>query len=168
MTERWLTPGYLRQDSTMATGKFSVFSDGKAGWVASAQGSAALNGVQMKQVQGDLFRILFSLLLSDRVATRKVNALDDNTVEISDGAGQIVKAVFDSGTGLLRNVLYDGSTANGPVPVIEAYSDYREQGGLKLPFKVGITLAGQKFQEITVKNIQLNTGLKLEDMERRP
>jgi zinc protease len=168
MTERWLAPGNLRQDSSTSAGKYSVYCDGKAGWISSSRGSTALAGIQLKQVQGDMFRVLYPLLLSDRVPTRKVNALDQDTVEISDGAGQIVKLVFDSGTGLLKNIVYDAPTANGPVPVIETYSDYRDAGGMKLPFKVVFTLSGQRYQELTVKNIQFNTGLKIQDLEKRP
>jgi hypothetical protein len=40
--------------------------------------------------------------------------------------------------------------------------------GLKLPFKDSITLSGKKYQELTVNKIQLNTGLKVEDLEKRP
>jgi zinc protease len=168
VTERWLAPGNLRQDSVLLTGKYSVYYDGKAGWLATVQGSSVLAGTGLKQVQSDLFRILFPLMLSDRAPSRKVNALDDNTVEISEGPAQIVKLVFDPGTGLLKNMLYDAPTENGPIPVIDTYTDYRDVGGMKLPFKVAISVSGQKFQEVTIKNIQLNTGLKVQDLERRP
>jgi predicted Zn-dependent peptidase len=168
MTERWIAPGYVRQDNATANAKLSVYCDGKIGWVSSGNASSALTGVPLKQVQSDLFRELFPLLLSDRTPGRRVNALDDETVEISDGAGQIVKVVFDSATGLLKNMLYDATTANGPIPVLETYSDYRDVNGLKLPSKVVITLSGKRFQDLTVKNIQLNTGLKIQDLEKRP
>jgi zinc protease len=168
MTERWMAPGYLRQDNSLPAGKVSVYSDGKTGWVYNGQGFSALSGVQLKQVQSDIFRILFPLLLSDRLPNRKVNALDDSTVEISDSAGQIAKLVFDPATGLLKNVLYDAITPTGPASVIDEFSDYRDVAGLKLPFKDGITLSGKKFQDLTIRNIQLNTGLKLQDLERRP
>jgi zinc protease len=168
MVERWIAPSYLRQDNTTTRGKLSVYCDGKTGWVASGQSYAALTGVQLKQVQGDLFRELFPLMLSDRTPARKVNALDDETVEISDGAGQIVKMVFDSATGLLKNMLYDAATSNGTVAVLETYSDYRDVNGLKLPSKVAIALSGKKFQDLTIGNIQLNTGLKIQDLEKRP
>jgi zinc protease len=168
MTERWLSPGYLRQDNVLDAGSLSVFCDGKTGWVGSARNSSALTGMQLKQVQSDLFRVLFPLLLSDRVPGRKVNALDANTVEISDASGQLAKLVFDPATGLLKNTLYDTVTANGQVSVIDTYSEYRDAAGLKVPFKVAIAVNGDKFQEVTVKSIQLNTGLKLQDLEKRP
>ena len=168
MTERWIAPGYVRQDNTAGAGKLSVYCDGKAGWISSGNTSGALTGVQLKQVQSDLFRVLFPLILSDRTPGRKVNALDDRTVEISDGAGQIVKVVFDPATGLLKNMLYDATTSNGTVAVLETYSDFRDVSGLKLPFKIAITLSGKKFQDLTIKNIQLNTGLKIQDLDKRP
>jgi len=167
MTERWMAPNYVRQDTTSAGGKISVYCDGKIGWIVSGNASGALLGVQLQQVKSNLFRTMFPLLVSDRVAGRKINAVDDQTVEISD-AGNIVKIVFDKATGLPKNELYDVPVANGTVSVIETYSDYREVNGLKIPFQVAIELAGKKFQELTIKSMQINAGLKVADLERRP
>jgi zinc protease len=169
MTERWIAPGHFRQDSAFSSGKVSVYCDGKTGWVANARTSSALAGVQLEQMQGDIFRVFFPLLVSDRWPNRKVNALDDHTVEISDGAaGQVVRVVIDPATGLLESMLYEAPTANGAAPVIERYSDYRDVGGVKFAFKVAVTLGGRKFQELTVKSLQLNTGLRVQDLEKRP
>jgi zinc protease len=168
MTERWIAPGYLRQDTVTAANNVSVYCDGKTGWVVVGKGSGALAGVQLKQVQGDLFHNLYPLLLSDRAPNRKVTALDDQTVEISDGAGQIVKLVFDPATGLPKNLLYDATTASGTFPVLETYSDYRDVSGLKVAYKVAIALAGKKYQEVTIKSMKINSGLKIQDLEKRP
>lgn len=167
LTERWIAPGYLRQDNVTPTAKYSVYCDGKSGWVANEYGSNPLVDVGLKQVQTDLFHNLFPLLLSDRSDGRKITALDDATVEISE-AGMIVKIVVDPASGLLKSIFYDAPTVNGPVPVIETYSDFRDVSGLKLPFKESVTLSGKKYSEITVKSIQLNTGLKVQDLEKRP
>jgi hypothetical protein len=168
MRERWMAPGYVRQDNASAGGVLSVYCDGKTGWVASGQASGALTGVQLKQVQSDLFRNIFPLLLSDRIPSRKITALDDQTVEISDGAGEIVKLVFDPATGLVKNVLYDAATPNGPVPVLETDMDYRDVNGVKVPFQIAIAVSGRKFQDLTVKSMQTNIGLKVQDLEKRP
>lgn len=167
MTERWLAPGYLRQDSTSATGKLSVYCDGKVGWIASANAAHALAGVQLRQEQSDLFRIVFPLMLSDRVPSRKLNAVDDETVEISQGEDS-VKLVFDEDTGLPKSALYEAATASGMLPVIETYSDYRDLDGLKIPYQVAITLSGRKYQDLTMKSMQINVGLKTADLEKRP
>jgi zinc protease len=168
MTERWIAPGYLRQDTDTANSRISVYCDGKIGWVVAGRTSAALTGVQLKQVQNDLFRVTFPLLLSDRDSARKINALDDQTVEISDAGGHIVKLVFDPATGLPKNALYNASTANGTVAVMETYADYRETNGVKVPYQTEIDLAGKKFQDVTVKSFRMNTGLKIADLEKRP
>jgi hypothetical protein len=168
MTERWMASGSVRQDTTTATGNISVYCNGKTGWIVAGRGSGALIGVQLKQVQGDLFHNIFPLVLSDRTPTRKVTALDDQTVEISDGAGQIVKLVFDPATGLPKNLLYDAGTANGPVAVLETYSDYRDVSGLKVPYKIAIAVSGKKYEDVTVKSVKVNSGLKIQDLEKRP
>jgi len=167
MTERWMAPSYLRQDSSAATGKLSVYCDGKIGWIASGNATRALTGVQLRQVQSDLFRSIFPLVLSDRAPSRKLNALDDETVEISQGEDS-VKLVFDKDTGLPKNALYEASTSSGMFPVIETYSDYRDLNGLKIPYKIAITLSGRKYQDLTMKSMQINVGLKTADLEKRP
>jgi zinc protease len=169
MTERWISPTYLRQDTTQATGgKISVYCDGKIGWVATDQNSDALTGVQLQQVQSDIFRTLFTLILSDRTPSRKLNALDDRTVEIGDTDGHVAKLVFDPATGLLKDVLYSVSTASGPVSVLQSYSDYRSVAGIQIPFQATIDLSGKRFQDLTVNSMRMNTGLKVADLEKRP
>jgi len=168
MTERWMAPSYVRQDTALATGNLSVYCDGKIGWVASGRNSGALTGVPLKQMQSNLFRTIFPLLLSDRASTRKLTALDDETLEISDEDGSIVKLVIDKRTGLPKNELYDAPTASGPALVIETYADYRDVSGLKMPFQVAIDLAGKRFQTLTIKSMKINAGLKLADLEKRP
>ena len=163
MKERWIGPDHLRQDTALSNGK-SLFGR-KVGLDVGKSGIGVLAGVQLKQVQSDMFRILFPLLLSDRNTARKVNALDNHTVEISDPSGQVAKVVVDPKTGLLKDVLYEALTANGQMSVIDSYSDYRDVSGLKLPFKVTIMVSGQKLQDIAVKSIQLNGGLKVTDLE---
>ena len=137
------------------------------GWIASANVAHALTGVQLRQEQSDLFRIVFPLLLSDRAPSRKLNAVDDETVEISQGEDS-VKLVFDPDTGLPKNALYEAATASGMLPVIETYSDYRDLSGLKIPYKIAITLSGRKYQDLTMKSMQINVGLKVADLEKRP
>ncbi len=89
MVERWMAPGRLRQDNSSATSKVSIYCDGTIGWVASGRNAAALVGVPLKQVQDDLFRVVFPLMVSDRLPGRKINALDDRTIEISDDSGTL-------------------------------------------------------------------------------
>lgn len=168
-TERWLAPGYFRQESVLPAGRIAVYSDGKSGWISTPQGSGALAGPQLQQVQGDLFRIYFRLLLSDRIPGRTVDALDDNTVEISGAAGESAQASFDPATGLLRAVRYQSVTQQGPPAQVEdSVSDFREVGGVKVPHKIAIAQGGARFADVAVTDLKINTGLKPEELAKRP
>ena len=168
-TDRWIAPSTFRQDSAVQTGKISAYSDGRVAWISTPQGFGALGGAQLKQVQGDLFRLYVPLLLSDQIAGRTVNALDSTTVEISDPAGQVATVECDAGTGLPQRVRYDLSQATGaPVKVVEEFDDFRDMGGVKIPHKITITRGGQKFADVTVTDFKVNTGLQVRELGKRP
>ena len=50
----------------------------------------------------------------------------------------------------------------------DEYGDFRDVGGVKIPFKVSITQGGQKFADVTVMEARINSGLKLDDLVKRP
>ncbi len=168
-TDRWIAPTYFRQDSVVPAGKIAAYTDGKGGWIATPQGSGPLAGAQLKQVQGDLFRLYFRLLLSDRLPGRTVSAVDDQTAEISDADGQVSTVTFDAKTGLPQKVAYESvHVAGEPVTVTDQYTDYRDVGGVMIPFKITIMQGDQKFADVTVTEAKINSGLKLEEVGRRP
>lgn len=168
-TDRWIAPTTFRQDSVLPTGRISAYFDGRVGWISTPQGFGALGGAQLKQVQGDLFRLYFRLMLSDQIPGRTANALDGTTVEISDPAGQIVTAEFNGATRLPQRVRYDLAQATGaPVRVMEEYDDFRDVAGVKIPYKITITRGGQKFATITVTEYKINSGLEAQELARRP
>jgi zinc protease len=166
-TDRWIAPTYFRQD--IALPKISVFCDGKAGWFAASQGSGPLSGAQLKQVQGDLFRLYFRLLLSDRIAGRTVNALDDNTVEISDTGGAIARLELNAETGLPQRLLYEVARASGPpIAAEEVWADFQEIAGVKVPRKITIAQGGRKFAEVKLTGCKVNSGIQLQELQKRP
>jgi zinc protease len=168
-TDRWIAPTNLRQDTVLPSGKIAAFCDGRAGWIAAPQGWGPLAGPQLKQVQGDLFRLYFRLMLSDRIQGRTVNALDDNTIEIADTAGQTARLEFDAETRLPQRVLYETARAGGPpIPVEEAWSDFQEIAGVKVPRRITIMQGGQKYAEMKVTDLKVNSGIQLEVIQKRP
>jgi hypothetical protein len=112
----------------------------------------------LKQIQGEIFRQLPAILLADRMAGVTVNAVSDNTVEVA-GGGQSVRLEFDAATGLPSKMLY----TEGGMPATEAYSDWREVGGIKMPFTNALD-AGP----LVISEYKFNTGLKAEDLGKRP
>ena len=153
----------------MPAGRVAAFTDGKIGWISTPQGWGALAGTQSKQVFGDLFRLYFRLLLSDRLEGRTVNAIDDTTVQISDATGQVASLEFDPKTWLPRKVSYDTPQAAGPPLYSEdVYDDFRDIAGIKIPFKLTINQGGHKFADVVVNQYRINTGIKPVDLAKRP
>ena len=168
-TSRWIAPEQFREESQMSAGKIVAYSDGKSGWIVTPQGTGPLTGPQLKQVQGNLFRFYFRLLLSDRIPGRQVNYVGENTVEISGESGESARLVVNPDTGLPDRVTYEAVHTAGPqVMVEERYTRFGEVAGVKLPFAITILQGGRNFAEVSVKDYKVNTGLKVEDLRRRP
>jgi zinc protease len=160
---RILFPSSFRQDLELPFGKIATFTDGKTGWMITPQGSGAMNDAVMKQAQGELFRSLYHLMLADRDSSLQVNAVADDTVEIT-GPGGHVRVQFDAATGLPSKEIY----TEGPSPTEETLSDWKDSGGLKVPFKITVEQDGKKMAEVAVIDYKFNTGLKPEELSKKP
>jgi hypothetical protein len=168
-SSRYIVPDQLRQEQDTPVGKISVYSDGKSGWMAAPQGSQALPAEEVKQTRGELFRLPAGLMLSDRDATRTVNAVGYNTVVISTADGLSVKVEFDPATGLPSKQVYvePGSTG-APAETIDTFSDWRDVGGIKMPFKAVQQENGMKLLEMTASEYKFNSGLTPAELSKKP
>lgn len=168
-TDKWVAPSTFRQDATLPAGRVTAYTDGKIGWISTQQGWGALAGGPRSQVLGDLFRIYYRLLLSDRLEGRTVNATDESSVQITDTTGQVTSVEFDRLTHLPKRVSYDTLQAGGgPVYSEDVYEDFRDVGGIKVPFKITINQGGRRFSDVVVKDYKINTGLVPLELARRP
>lgn len=165
-------PDTLRQEQQLPFGNITVFSDGKAGWLTGPQGSMPLSPPILQQVKGEMFRNLITLVLSDRMSGRTVAGLEDGSVEISDGAdggGNKAKLSFDPATGLPRKLTYSSMPMQGaPAEVVETYSAWRAVNEVMLPFEYTIDQGGTRFGEAKISSHRLNTGLKTEELSKKP
>jgi zinc protease len=159
-----MLPGQFRQTQELPFGKMIAWSDGSNGWLQTPQGQMPMSPEILKQVQMEIFRQFFSLLLSDRNPDRTVNATGVNRIEISDKTGHSVTLDLDPVSGLPIKQTYQQSGN----PVQETFSDWKDVDGIKLPFKIVIEQAGQKFADVAVTGWKLNSGLKAEDLSRKP
>ena len=160
---RYLLPTYFRQDLELPFGKISTYSDGKTGWQMTPQGQQPMPPQVVQQIRGVLFRNLAHALLADRDSSLKVNAVADDTVEIS-GDGHVLKLQFDVSTGLPVKESYQ----EGPAAVEEALSEWRDAAGVKLPYKKTIVQGGKHFADITIQEYQVNSGIKPEELSQKP
>jgi zinc protease len=177
-TNLFLAPGYLRQEQELPFGKMTAFSDGKSGWLAAPpQGVMPMPAEVLKQAQGVIFRDLTGLMLSTRDASRTVNAIGENIVEITSipgpggdgrGDGLSVKVEFDPPTGLPLKEIY-AAAGMGGATVVETMSDWRDAGGgVKLPFRTLLEQNGQKVADSTAGEFKFNVGLTPEELGKRP
>jgi zinc protease len=168
-TDRWLAPSELREDTQLPFGTVSIYGDGKTGWMASPQGQEPLPPAQVKPVQDKLLRLFFPMLLSDRLPGRTLNWIGEGTLEISDGQGSSVRLFVDEKTGMPAKVEYGSTAMNGPPSTIdEIYDSFEEVDGIKVPNRMTIIQNGRKYADVLVESIQLNTGLKSEDLSKKP
>ncbi|HUE04854.1 MAG TPA: pitrilysin family protein [Bryobacteraceae bacterium] len=167
--DRWIAPSYFREDTTLPFGTVSIYGDGKTGWMSSPQGQAPLPPAQLKPVEDKLLRLYFPMLLSDRLPGRTVNLAGDNTLDISDGQGSSVRLFIDETTNLPAKVEYNSPAMKGPPSAIEeTYEEFADVDGMKLPKRLTITQNGHKYADVVIESVKLNTGLKPDDLSKKP
>ena len=169
VTNIYLAPDKVRQEQELPVGKIITYNDAKSGWLSTPQGVQTMPGDILKQSQSELFREMYTVLLSDRDASRVVNAIGENSVEISSAEGFRVKLDFDPATGLPAKQTYTGEGQNGgPAETSETFSDWRETAGLKAPRKVVQEENGVKVLEVTVTDFKVNSGISEAELSKRP
>jgi zinc protease len=167
-TDSWVAPSNFRQESNGVAGRFIAYWNGETGWFSTPRGWGRLDGPQLRDAKGDLFRMYFRFLLSDRIAGRTVNAIDEESIEIADEES-MATLVIDPETGLPLRVLYETPRDQGPSALTQAeFADFHLAGGVRVPYRMTITEGGRKFADVEVKELQVNLGLKISELEKRP
>ncbi len=162
----WIAPGVLRQESELPFGKIVAYFDGQGGWMKAPQGEMPLGGPVLRQVQEQLFHNLLGLARSGAMAGRQVNEVAPGTIEIAETAMNLsTRLVLDPATGLPQKQIYSGGQGQS---VEEVYEAFTEAGGVKLPSKWSILQGGQKAAESTATETLVNSGLKSEDLAKKP
>lgn len=166
---RYVFPGHVRQDQEVpGLGKVNVYTDSKTGWLVTPQGSGPMPPVVLRQAQGEAFRNLPRLILADRDASVKVNAVGPNTIEISTVDNFSAQLEIDPASGLPAKVMYRETSGGGPASIEEKLSDWRDAGGIKVPFKIAIVQDGKDMGTVVVADYKFNTGLKADDLSKKP
>ena len=167
-TIRYLAPTHYRQDQVLPFGNVIAYINGNAGWLSTPQGTQDMPAEIVKQAQGEAFRNLMTLILSDRMPGRTVNAINPTTAEIA-GSGETVRLEFDPATGLPSKMMYRSTGATGaPAESTETMSDFRDASGFKVPFKVLIEQGSERIGQANIASYTFNTGITPEEIGKRP
>ena len=149
--------------------------DGRAGWIASVANPVRLlpmmPGAEIDAGKLDADIALpanIKQALTDWKVGFAPTTIDEKLVNIVQGTGANktrFKLYFEDESGLLVRQVRYSNTVIGFVPIQVDYSDYREVGGVKMPFHIVITWTdGQSI--ILLSDVQANAAIGAEKFAR--
>ena len=115
--------------------------DGAAGWVTDSKGPRPLSAAEVEQAKRNAL-LYGAIKLSEQPAqltvlgVEKVGDRDAYVLSNNPRPQTTIKYFFDVQTGLLLRKLTTTSTLLAPLPEQVDYEDYRDVGGVKLPFLI--------------------------------
>lgn len=144
---------------TLSGDSTTVF-DGRAGWIAAPEAEKPLPLLPLTGQELDGIKVEAELLFPARIKQMLTNWRVGPVVIIGDRDAQPVQGVtprgatvtlcFDSETGLLSRLVRFSASPVGRLVTQIDYADYREVGGVKMPFRWTVTwLGGRSAFELT-------------------
>jgi len=139
--------------------EYAVGYNGKSGWMRdSRNGLRTLTGDAAKDFQAEA-RYRNSRWLNAKSEKTKITSGGSATVDgkradvvvLNTAKGVQIKLFFDSATGLLARE----EIPQGTIYKSFDYSDYRDVGGIRTPFRIVTDVAGERF-EITLASVVYN------------
>ncbi len=177
-TVRYIVPAAMRQESALPFGAVTVYVDANGGWMQGPQGAMDLQGPQLEQAKGELFRLREALLLADRLEDREVRFVREAEDEGRQAAvlevsakegGETAEVWIDKDSGDFYKLAYKGVVLAGTPPrVEERYSDFRQTDGLRLPHKASIYQNGVLATDVTTIETALDAELTADALATKP
>jgi zinc protease len=166
--EVWLAEETFRQEQTLPDRRLLLFYNGSIGWFSDGVRIGALPSGLVRQIRGELFRLPFRLALSDRIKGRTVSYQGSGVLFVSEGE-ESVRIYLDEQTALPRRLVYLNITADGSaIPAEQSLGDWRESDGIRAPWNIVVRNGGVKILEQTAASVRFNSGVKLEEVEKKP
>ena len=115
--------------------------DGAVGWVRDNNGSRQLAAAELEQVK-QTAALYHPIKVAEQPAqmtvlgVEKLGDRDAYVVAVTTGPQMTRRYFFDAQTGLLLRRITTTSTMLAPLPEQVDYEDYRDVGGVKLPFTI--------------------------------
>lgn len=160
----WKAPDRMLDVLKTQQGAFETgYNGGANGWTHSARGAGVLSGDDLEQFkrEGQLFqpsKLKEIYTQISVVGTEKIGDREAFVVRATTAAKGRERLYFDKQTGLLLRRYTIIPTIIGAYPVQVNYDDYREVGGVKIPFVVRTSLPGRAWER-KVAEVKLNPAI---------
>jgi zinc protease len=160
--------GKMLNKMTTPMGDMVQGYDGQAGWMSAGGQIRDVPPSQAGEFTSGLFRNSVSLLQSFDSAAYTVQALGSVEVEgrqtesiaVGDPAHKLqLKVYVDPATNLILRKDFTAGIMGPPAETEESYTDYRDVGGVKMPFKTVLSQGGKKKVDEATAEIKINPGV---------
>lgn len=164
-----MMPDKIRADIQTPMGEMSQLLNGDQAWIISPQGTRPAPEQMKEQLQSNLWHNVSYLYANADQEGMKVQQMEKEDV---DGANCEViyitpkgvrgfKLFLDAATHLPVKMSFQGMSMMGtPAATEQIFSDYREVGSVKLPFKFVTNQEGKKAQEALASEILINVDVE--------
>jgi hypothetical protein len=123
-----------------------------------------MNEAQKRDVRADLFHDLPNLLgLIGKPTVSYQGKSGENDVLLFELGDLSARLHIDS-TGQVVKLAYRATTGD----VEQTLSDYREVGGVKMPYKISVTRNGQQYFDAQVTEAMANRNPSLQSLAQKP
>ncbi len=164
-----MMPDKLRANIRTPGGEMSQILNGDQAWMVSPQGSRPAPAQMKNQLQTNLWHNVSYLYANADQEGLTVQLLgqeevDGTTCEVLHVTPKDVKGFkfyLDAETHMPVKMSFQGMTMMGaPAATEQMFSDYREVGNVKLPFKSVTNQDGKKAQEALASDISINVDVE--------
>ncbi len=163
-----LLPDRSRQEIVTPMGSMVTVRSGDKAWMLQGERSIPLPDEQVAEAKKSEFRNTLLLFKTFDNPTYKIvyigpDKLNDkavNMIQIASLDGQMTfKLALDAATNLPLAKMYFGQSASGPGDMAEILSDYREVGGIKVPYFTRVESNGQKLMSMSLTECLINPAI---------
>ncbi|HEY3052629.1 MAG TPA: c-type cytochrome [Thermoanaerobaculia bacterium] len=137
-----IAPGKVRATATIPEGEMVNVVNGSQGWIRDQRGTQAMQALQVETMNLtlDAYRLTLpsEIPAEARVGKDKAGNKDAWVITMPFGTNGTQRLYFDTQSGLLVRRLRLTRVPIGQIPQQTDFDDYRDVGGMKLPFVVRV------------------------------
>lgn len=162
-----LYPDKIKSTVTLPMGPMVQGYDGKTAWVQMGGQTQELPSAMNEEMERGIVTSggigLMRLALEGQAEVDATGQADVNGKPVDvlhwRRGSQDMQVFLDAKTHLLAKLAFRGTTPQGPLDVEVVTTDHRDVSGVRIPFKVVGTQAGQPYLQLTVTSVLVNTGI---------